>query len=313
MKIFGLALFTESQETSGTHYMSTSTHHITWQKFSLELGGRTHIMGIVNVTPDSFSDGGSFYACDAAVKQAEKLVKDGADIVDIGGESTRPFSDPLSAEEEIRRVIPVIEKIAGRISVPVSIDTTKAIVAEKAIIAGASIVNDISALRSDPNMAAVVSKYQVPVVLMHMKGCPKTMQADPVYRDLVGEIKSFLTQAIRHAKRNGISQSKIIADPGIGFGKTFAHNLALLNCLHEFKDLQVPLLIGPSRKAFIRNLLKDPTEKDIHPQKPCVETGTQAAIAAGVLHGAHIVRVHDVANTLSTLKIIDAIKNSRPD
>ncbi len=285
-----------------TFNLSCNTH-------SLELGKRTCIMGIINVTPDSFSDGGKFFAQGAAVAQGEKLFKDGADIIDIGGESSRPFSEVVSAEEEAQRVVPVIEKLAKSVSIPISIDTTKASVAKQAIEAGASIINDISSLRFDPDMADIAAKYKVPVILMHMKGTPKTMQVSPVYEDLIGEIKYFFTDAIDRADKRGISRSKIIIDPGIGFGKTVKHNFLIIQKLYEFEMLDVPILIGPSRKSFLRNILKDEISKDIDPNLPEVETGTQATVAASILHGAHIVRAHNVANTLTTVKIIDAIKN----
>lgn len=288
-------------------------YKLVWNRHRLELGKRTCIMGVVNVTPDSFADGGKFFKCDDAVAQGQKLSEEGADIIDIGGESTRPYANPLSAEEECRRVLPVIEKLASHVSVPISIDTTKSMVARRALEAGAAIINDISSLRLDPKMADVAAEYGVPVVLMHMKGTPKTMQVSPTYDDLTNEIKTFLANAIDHAEKKGLQKQNLIIDPGIGFGKTFQHNLALINSLHEFKTLDVPILVGPSRKAFIRNLLKDKSESDISPELPCVETGTQAAIAAAVLRGAHIVRAHDVANTLSTIKIIDAIRNAQYD
>jgi len=285
------------------------TYNLVWGKHRLVLGKRTCIMGILNVTPDSFSDGGEFFTLDDAVAQGLKLFEDGADLLDIGGESTRPFSDAVSVEEEIRRVIPVIENLAARISIPISIDTTKADVARKAIEAGASIINDVSALRVDHGLADVAAEYGVPVILMHMLGTPKTMQTDPVYDDLIKEIKEFLKNAVDYAQSKGISKSKIIIDPGIGFGKTVEHNLLLIKHLHEFKTLDVPILIGLSRKAFIRNILKDTTVKDINPGLPVVETGTQASVAAAVLNGAHMVRVHNVANIRTTLKIVDAINN----
>lgn len=287
------------------------TYKLSWGTHSLELGKRTCIMGILNVTPDSFSDGGKFFTCDAAVAQGEKLVEDGADIIDIGGESTRPFSDAVSDQEEIRRVVPVIEKLAKRISIPISIDTTKASVAKRAIEAGASIINDIGALRLDHDMAQVAAEYEIPVILMHMKGTPKTMQVSPAYDDLIGEIKAFLENVIKQAEKSGISRSKIIIDPGIGFGKTVEHNLLLINNLDAFDTLNVPILIGPSRKSFIRNILKDKLREDIEPDLQAVETGTQAAIAASILHGAHIIRVHNVANACATVKIIDALKNAQ--
>ncbi len=275
------------------------------------MGRRTCIMGVLNITPDSFSDGGKFFTVDDAVTQGYKLFQDGADVIDIGGESTRPFSDAVSAEEEIQRVVPVIERLLERISIPISIDTTKAVVAEHAIKAGASMINDISSLRFDPEMADVAADYGVPVILMHMLGNPKTMQIEPKYDDLIGQLKAFFENNIDLAEQKGISRSKLIIDPGIGFGKTFDHNLTLINNLHEFKTLNVPILIGTSRKAFIRNLLKDEAMEDVHPQSRIVETGTQASVAAAVLNGAHIVRVHDVASTRITVKIIDAIKNGQ--
>jgi dihydropteroate synthase len=288
-----------------------ATYKLVWDRHRLELGKRTCVMGVVNVTPDSFSDGGRFFKCDDAVAQGQKLFEEGADIIDIGGESTRPYSSSLSSKEECRRVLPVIEKLAQRISAPISIDTTKSTVAERAIEAGAAMINDISSFRLDPKIAGVAAESGVPVVLMHMKGTPKSMQVSPTYDDLLSEIKTFLVNAIARAEKMGIPKKNLIVDPGIGFGKTFQHNLVLINALTEFKTLDVPVLVGPSRKAFIRNLLKDKSTKDISPELPCVETGTQAAIAAAVLRGAHIVRTHDVANTVSTIKIIDAIKNAQ--
>jgi len=285
------------------------TYNLAWGKHRLVLGKGTCIMGILNVTPDSFADGGKFFTLDDAVAQGQKLFEDGADILDIGGESTRPFSAAVSVEEEIRRVVPVIEKLARRISIPISIDTTKATVARRALEAGASIINDVSALRLDHEIADVAAEYGVPVILMHMLGTPKTMQIDPTYDDLIEEIKAFLKNAMNQAEKKGIAKSKIIIDPGIGFGKTVEHNLLLIKHLHEFKTLDVPILIGSSGKAFIRNILKDKTVKDINPDLAVVETGTQASVAASVLNGAHIVRVHNVSNTRATIKIIDAIKN----
>ncbi len=285
--------------------------NLAWDNHRLDLGRRTCIMGVLNVTPDSFSDGGDFFTVDDAVTQGHRLYKDGADVLDIGGESTRPFSDAVSAEEEIQRVVPVIERLSKRISIPISIDTTKAEVAESAIKAGASMINDISSLRFDPKLADVAVDYGVPVILMHMLGNPKNMQVEPKYDDLIGQIKAFFENAIDLAEQKGISKSKVIIDPGIGFGKTFDHNLSLIKNLREFKTLNVPILIGTSRKAFIRHLLKDEAREDVHPQSRIVETGTQASVAAAVLNGAHMVRVHDVAGTRITVKIIDAIKNGR--
>ncbi len=267
-------------------------------------------MGVVNVTPDSFSDGGKFFDCDTAVAQGVALAAEGAAIIDIGGESTRPFSDPISIEEEIRRVVPVIKKLSQSISTPISIDTTKAEVARRALEAGASIINDVAALRFDPRLAAVAVEYGAPVILMHMLGDPKSMQQSPRYENLIQEIRSFLADAAKRAERLGIAPDKIILDPGIGFGKTVEHNLMLIRHLPAFAVLDTPILIGASRKSFIRKILKKTQETDIQPDLPIVETGSQAAVAAAVINGAHIVRVHDVAGTLATVKIIDAIVNS---
>ena len=290
--------------------MTKKIYNLTWGAYSLELGARTCIMGILNVTPDSFSDGGEFFKLDDAVAQGEKLVEDGADIIDIGGESSRPFSEPVSAEEETKRVVPVIEELAKRVSIPISIDTTKAVVAKRAIEAGASIINDIGALRFDNDMANVAVENGVPVILMHMQGTPKTMQVAPEYDDICKEVKEFLQRAIEAAVQKGVSRSKIIIDPGIGFGKKIDHNFLLIKYLQEFKSLDVPILIGPSRKSFIQNILKDKANKNINPGFTALETGTQAAIAIAVLNGAHIVRVHDVANTCATVKIVDAINRA---
>ncbi|HUV77328.1 MAG TPA: dihydropteroate synthase [Desulfobacterales bacterium] len=287
------------------------TYHLKWDQHRLVLGLRTCIMGVLNVTPDSFSDGGIFFSFEDAVYQGQKLFEDGADILDIGGESTRPFSDQVSEEEEIRRVVPVIERLANRISIPISIDTNKAGVARQAINAGASMINDISSLRLDSKMADVAVEYGVPVILMHMLGTPNTMQIEPTYVDPIMEIKAFLENAVDRAENQGISRSKVIIDPGIGFGKTLEHNLLLIKHLKEFKTLDVPIMIGTSRKAFLRNILKNQSVEDIDPQSAIIETGSQASVAAAVLNGAHIVRVHDVANTRITVKIIDAIKNAR--
>lgn len=264
-------------------------------------------MGILNVTPDSFSDGGWFIAPDAAVAQAERMAANGADIIDIGGESTRPFAEKVSIEEEKNRVIPVIEKLAARVEVPISIDTTKAAVAEAALEAGAAIINDISALRFDPDMAALAAHHQVPVMVMHMKGDPATMQLDPTYDDVVDEVYRFLDTAIERAVKAGIQQEKVIIDPGIGFGKTSHHNLLLLQQLKTLTQLNAPILVGPSRKRFIRDILKPPDAKDIPAHQAEVETGTQAAVAVAIMNGADIVRVHNVANTKAMVSVLDEI------
>ena len=267
-------------------------------------------MGVLNVTPDSFSDGGRFLDPSAAVARGERMAADGADLIDVGGESTRPFSDPVSAEEEIRRVVPVVAELARRVDVPISIDTTKAEVARRALAAGAAMVNDISGLELDPDLARVAAEFEAPLVLMHMRGEPRTMQVDPRYEDLVGEIRDHLLRAVERAERMGVERSRLVVDPGLGFGKTAAHNLELIRRLPELAVLDLPLLVGPSRKSFIRRLVKPPEVRDIPADLPVVATGTQAAVAAAVLNGAHIVRVHDVAAAVATVKVIDAILNS---
>lgn len=269
----------------------------------LNLSGRTHIMGIVNVTPDSFSDGGLFFDPDRAVAHALKLVDQGADIIDIGGETTRPGSKPISVEEELSRVIPVIERLAPKINVPVSIDTYKSIVAEKAIEAGAEIINDISTLRFDPGMARTAVRHNVPIILMHIKGTPENMQQAPHYESLISEIIQYLRESIETAQEAGINTDRIIIDPGIGFGKSIdeEHNLKIINRLSEFKNLGKPILVGLSRKAFIGKILDaDVTER---------EEGTAAAVSAAILNGANIVRVHNVGMIKKVVKVIDAIKN----
>ena len=286
------------------------SYHLSWSNHALELGQGTCIMGVVNVTPDSFSDGGKFYDTDVAIAQGEKLAADGADIIDVGGESTRPFSDPVSIEEEIRRVVPVIEALAQRVSTPISIDTTKSEVARQALEVGASIINDVAALRFDPGLAALAVEFDTPLILMHMLGEPKSMQVAPRYDNLVEDIRRFLEDAVARAAKLGVPRSKIIVDPGIGFGKTVTHNLLLLKHVQAFTSLDLPVLIGASRKAFIRKLLKQAHEEDIQPDLPIVEIGTQAAVASAVLSGAHIVRVHNVANTVATVKILDALREA---
>lgn len=290
--------------------MPTQLFNLCWQNHRMALGRRTRIMGILNVTPDSFSDGGRFFQADQALAHAEKMVAEGADIIDVGGESSRPFSDPVSEDEEARRVLPIIEYLAKQVPVPISIDTTKSTVARSAIDAGASIINDISSLRLDPEIGAIAAAHDVLLILMHMKGTPKTMQIAPAYDDLTGEIHAFLADAISRAVACGVPASRIIIDPGIGFGKTVSHNLRLINGMHCFSDLNAPILAGPSRKAFIRKILTPENGDEPSPDHIDVMTGTQAAVAAAVLSGAHIVRVHDVAATRATLRIVDAVKNA---
>ena len=259
----------------------------------LELGDKTLLMGVVNITPDSFSDGGEFFTSDDAIAQGEKLAGEG-----------------VSLEEELKRVVPVIEKLADTIAIPISIDTTKSEVARQALRAGASIINDISALRQDEEMVRVAAESGVPVIVMHMLGSPKTMQDCPAYDDVVTECGDFLQQRVQHAVARGIDRSQLIIDPGIGFGKTFDHNLTLLKRLSEFKSLDLPILVGTSRKAFIRDLLKSENSEALHPQDPLVEIGSRATVCAAVMNGAHIVRVHDVASNRAALKVVDAINLS---
>ena len=286
------------------------TYSLHWGSHRLELGLRTLVMGVVNVTPDSFSDGGEFLSKDRAVAHGKKLAGEGADIVDIGGESTRPFSEGVSLKEELSRVIPVIEILAGSLSIPISIDTTKSEVARQALKAGASIINDISALRSDPQMTAVAAEAAVPVIVMHMLGAPKTMQVSPDYGDVVIDCCDFLQQRVEDAVAQGLDRGKLIVDPGIGFGKTFGHNLTLLRRLSEFQHLDLPILVGTSRKAFIRDLLKAANGSPARPQDPVVEIGSQATVCAAAMNGAHIVRVHDVGAARAAVKVVDAIINS---
>jgi len=266
----------------------------------LENTTRPLIMGVINVTPDSFADGGQFFDHEAAIRQARALAAAGADILDIGGESTRPYAEAVSLEEELRRVLPVIEAVKAEMPLTISIDTYKSQVAQAALAAGASIINDISALRFDPDMVHLAQEARVPVVLMHMQGTPKDMQVSPHYDDLLGEIKAFFQERLDFALSQGLSRELLILDPGIGFGKTFDHNLEILNNLHIFYDLGCPLLVGPSRKAFIGHLLGLPAgaERDV---------GTLAALAMAVIGGARILRVHNVVYARQFLTVLQAI------
>lgn len=277
---------------------------LAWRNYCFDFSRKTYIMGILNVTPDSFSDGGLFFGKAAAIEQALRMAEDGADIIDIGGESTRPGSDPVPLEEELKRTIPVIEAVVKEVSIPISIDTCKADVARRALDAGASMVNDISGLRYDPQMAHVVASHEVPVVIMHIKGTPKDMQRDPSYEALVPEIMDYLRASIRLALDAGIPEDRIIIDPGIGFGKTFEQNLSIIRNLREFTLLEKPLLIGVSRKSFIGKILGDA------PPGERLE-GTAAAVAISILNGANIIRVHDVREMVKVAKTADAIVRER--
>jgi dihydropteroate synthase len=254
---------------------------------SLELSRGPLIMGILNITPDSFSDGGLYLEPSRALEHAYRMLQEGADIIDVGGESTRPGAEPVPPEEELRRVIPVIRTLARNLPVPISIDTYKASVAERALAEGAQIVNDISGLRFDPRMASVAARHKAAVVIMHIKGTPRDMQKEPSYQDLMKEIKDYLAQGIRLALQAGLAEEAIAVDPGIGFGKRPEHNLQILKHLQELKELGRPILVGASRKSFIAHVLEG-----LPPQERL--EGTLAAQAIAVLKGAHILRVHDV-------------------
>lgn len=266
----------------------------------MNLGERTLIMGIINVTPDSFSDGGRFDSPEKAVEEGIRMAEEGADILDIGGESTRPGSDPVSPEEEMRRVIPVIRALAARTDLPLSVDTIKAAVAREALAEGAEIVNDVSAMGSDEAMAKVVADAGAAVVLMHMRGIPKSMQAgDLAYHSLRGEIIAYLRKGIERAGDDGIDPTQIMVDPGLGFGKTAADNMRLISHLSEFKTLGRPILVGASRKAFIGRVIGGtPAERD---------EGTAAAVTAAILNGGQVIRVHDVAMMKKVATMADAL------
>ncbi len=260
---------------------------------------RTLVMGILNVTPDSFSDAGKFFTDRAAIDRGAEMIDQGADVVDVGGESTRPGSDPVPADEELRRVLPVIEQLAKhRPAVPISIDTRKSEVAARALDAGASIVNDVSA-GSDPAMFELARERGAGIVLMHMQGDPKTMQVAPTYEDVVAEVHEYLRERIEAAEFAGIEPERIVVDPGIGFGKDLEHNLELLQRIDAFLDLGRPLLLGPSRKRFIGTLLDLPEEERVE--------GTAAAVAWSISRGVHVVRVHDVKEIVRVVRVVDAI------
>jgi dihydropteroate synthase len=271
----------------------------------LHLGGRTLIMGVLNCTPDSFYDGGRYFSHEVAITYGLHLAEAGADIIDVGGESTRPKdvygegAEPVSTEEELRRVIPVIEVLAKRVNIPISIDTYKAPVAEAAIHAGASIVNDISGFQFDNRMPEVVTRLGVPVVLMHIKGTPRNMQENPTYENLMDELYLYLERQIEAARCAGIAEERIIIDPGLGFGKRLSDNYEILRRLAEFRGLGCPILVGPSRKSFVGKALNLPPDQRLE--------GTAAALALAVSNGAHIVRVHDVTEMRRVAMIADLI------
>jgi dihydropteroate synthase len=288
--------------------MNRPIYELTCHRTQIRLGQTTRIMGILNTTPDSFSDGGKYLDPIKALDRALEMIDEGADIIDIGGESSRPAgpygkgASDISLEEELQRTVPIIEKLAARVTTPISIDTTKSEVAQRAIESGASIVNDISALRFDAQMAKVIAANRVPVVLMHMKGTPKTMQQNPRYRDVIAEINCFFKAQINKALGAGIPMDNIIIDPGFGFGKGYAHNIQILAQLGHFHALCCPILVGPSRKQFTG---PHATSGDRLP-------GTIAALSQCILSGAHIVRVHDVLETRQAAKLIDRVQSCLP-
>lgn len=286
-----IAELLDTIESSGPPVLRARGHE-------LPVGERVHVMGILNVTPDSFSDGGRYLQPSEALNHALAMVADGADIVDVGGQSSRPGSSPVSEEEELKRVVPVVSILADEWDGPISVDTCRPMVALKALEAGASIVNDITGLAGDPAMAPAVAEHGAACILMHMQGTPADMQRNPAYEDLMGEIALFLRTAIDRAVDAGIDDDHIVVDPGIGFGKTADHNLAILRHLPELKVLGKPILVGPSRKAFIGSVLDLPVEKRME--------GTLATAAYAVAQGARILRVHDVAPVLRASRIVEA-------
>jgi dihydropteroate synthase len=272
---------------------------------TLTLGERTLVMGILNVTPDSFSDGGLFFDADDAVSRALEMEHAGADIIDVGGESTRPGSQGVSAEEELRRVLPVLERLRGKIKIPISVDTSKSEVAEAAAAAGAEILNDVTALRNDSRIAEVARRRKLPLVLMHMRGEPRTMQKGPFAKDVVRDVLAGLRSAIAIARHAGVSKSQIIIDPGIGFGKSYSQNFELLARLPELARLGFPILIGTSRKSFIGRALEGSPRGSVAKAERI--WGIAATVAASILQGAHIVRVHDVAEMSEVARVTDVL------
>jgi dihydropteroate synthase len=271
---------------------------------TLVLGERTLLMGVLNVTPDSFSDGGKFFDPERAVQQALAMEQAGADLLDIGGESTRPGSTGVSAKEELARVLPVLQALRGLLKIPVSIDTQKSEVAEAALEAGAQMINDISGLKGDPRIAEVVARRRVPLILMHMRGEPRTMQAGPFARDVMKDVMQRLRKSVASARKAGVEKSQIILDPGIGFGKSFAQNYELLQKLPQLAMQGYPLLVGTSRKGFLGATLA----RDGKPALPEERIwGTAATVTASILNGAHIVRVHDVAEMAQVARVADCL------
>jgi dihydropteroate synthase len=278
--------------------------HLKLNSRTLVLGERTLVMGVLNVTPDSFSDGGKFFEAESAIERAMAMERAGADLLDIGGESTRPGSAGISAQEELARVLPVLQALRRRIKIPVSIDTQKPEVAEAALDAGAQIINDISGLKSAPRIAEVAARHGVPLILMHMRGEPRTMQVGGFARDILKDVMQGLRRSVATARKYGVAKSQIILDPGIGFGKSFAQNYELLQMLPQLAKLGYPLLVGTSRKGFLGATLS----RDGKPAPPEERIwGTAATVTASILHGAHIVRVHDVAEMVQVARVADCL------
>jgi dihydropteroate synthase len=287
-----------------------NTLDISWDRFKLALSKRTYIMGILNRTPDSFSDGGRFMNGEDAVNRVFEMVSEGADIIDIGGESTRPGAESVSIDLELERTIPIIKKVARKIDIPISIDTSKSEVAKEALKNGAAIINDITGLKGDLRMKEVAREFNVPVVIMHIKGTPRIMQLAPHYDSLIDEILDSLKKSIELAKSAGVDENKIIIDPGIGFGKTTQHNLEILNKLESFKVLNRPILIGVSRKSYIVNTLRESCIKDEDIEASGRLMGTASSCALCISKGANILRVHDVKQMVEVARIADAIIRS---
>ena len=275
----------------------------------LDIGEKTLVMGILNVTPDSFYDGGKYYDIEDALTRARKMIDDGADIIDIGGESTRPNSSYVSADEEIRRIIPIIKELSKEIQIPISVDSYKADVADKAIMAGAQIINDISGLQADKEMVRVAAVNNTPIIIMHIKGRPHDFPKDPVYIDLIPEIISFLETRIEYSVKSGIALDKIIIDPGMGFGKRAKHNVEILRHLDKFKCLNLPIMIGASRKSFISKVLELSGDNDIKENDSRL-IGTLVTLVIAVSKGANIVRVHDVKEAVQVIKMCRSIEVS---
>jgi dihydropteroate synthase len=296
LQLLGQSLKETLQNISKTQYI------LRCRKRTFTLGKQTLLMGVLNVTPDSFSDGGLYFDKEKAIDHGLRMVEEGADFLDIGGESTRPGSKPIGLEEELRRVLPVIESLTKKVDVPISIDTYKSTVAREAIFAGAEIINDISGLHFDPNLAKVAAKEDVPIILMHIRGTPEIMQKDVHYDSLFSQIIQYLKESIQRAESAGVDPNQIIIDPGIGFGKTLEDNLLIIKNLSEFRILGKPILLGTSRKSFIGKILNaDATER---------LEGSLASIAVGALKGAHIIRCHDVLQAKKAIAVADAIRLS---